>query len=308
MAGFGGSAALSLLTGLARGYNEHEERKREEARKGLSEEYTRQQIDESKERVSRLRRQEAENRRIAQETAAREAEEAAQEAQRRETVAGMIVRANPTMSPEEANALIDVVPPTVLSDYLNPEDAEELNRLEALRAEDLALRNEQRRQEMDVEAQMTRLRNSPEGLRIRRAVLDGDEEELEIAVTAATGHPTDPVATQEAVLAYIDEVQPKNQDGTIRLTPEQRARAASDGRAMAESLVMQNGGSVERALINVKNDLANQQPDNPFDIELAAEVVKQLETLLKQQRKEEGSSVEDELEQRMIERLRGGSE
>jgi len=280
MAGFGGSASLALLSGIFTGANKAEEATRTQARENLLNEQTQAQIDESHSRTERLRRQ-AKDQRIADERNAAEAQaDEAAENTRFDAIAGMIMQRSPEMTPEEAGALAREAPAGTLNQFLQPDDIQVLSDLDAARLAEIEARTAERERENSMESRVSDLTNSPEGLRIRGALVDGDRVALELAIASARGSPADGIAghDEETILAYIDAVQPKDDDGVIRLTDSQKSAARVRGTGMATSIV-QRAGSIEAAIAAVTNQILTATPDNPFDEAQVNETLRALERM-----------------------------
>jgi len=307
MAGFGGSASLALLTGIFSGQNKAAEEKRTIARQNVLNQATQAQIDESKARIERQERDEqkqrAQERRLDLET--RQEEEHNQ--RRLGTVAGLIQRNQPDLSDEEAFALAEVAPAATLNQMLKPAEVEELSALDRARLAEIEARTAEREAENSAEAQIRDLTNSPEGLRIRQALVDGDKAALEIAVAAARGSgvPGEPGFDETTILQYMDSVQPKDEEGNIRLTDSQKSAARVRGAGMAQRIVQQ-AGSIEAAIAGVTQQIMNGGADNEFDRAQQNETLKALERMKAQAEKDEGDEP-DELARLVAERLaRGG--
>ena len=304
MPGFGGSASMALLTGIFRGANKADEEKRKVARENILNEYTQQQIDESQMRIERQQQNEARARSEARRADLEARNDEALEAQRLGTMAGLIQKRQPDLSDEEAMALVTQAPAGTLNHLLTPEDQEQLRPQDEALVRQRAAQAERLERENSFESRMSNFRNDPVALRMRQALVDGDRTALELAMTAArgAGTPEDPGHDEEIIMSFLEEVQPKDDQGNIRLTDAQKGAARVRGQGMAERMV-QAAGSIEAAIAMATADILGAPADNAFDTAQQSETLRALERM---QKERDGAEEPSAFEQAMIERLSGG--
>lgn len=282
--GFGGSPRMALLMGLTSGVNKAEERERAKQREDILNRQATAQIAESESRIARTAAAEERARRNEVEAAAqaeRDAEAAAVEEQetaaRMQSIADLVVAANPDITPEQALAIAPNLPAQTVNRLLNPngDEVDALNPLETARARDVNANADEQEEENRLNAAVRDLRNSPEGLRIRRTLISGDERGLELAVTSATGG-EDPLHNMDAVEAYIFEIQPKDDQGNMRLTDGQKEAARSDGELGAEAMILKYEGSLEKAIEVATRQITQSPATDPYIAAIQSEILKSL--------------------------------
>lgn len=281
--GFGGSPRMALLMGLTSGVNKAEERERAKQREDVLNRQANAQIAESESRIARTAAAEERARRNEMEAAAqaeRDAEAAAVQEQetaaRMQSIADLVVAANPDITPEQALAIAPNLPAQTVNRLLNPNGDEvgALDPLESARARDVTANAVEQEEENRLNAAVRDLRNSPEGLRIRRLLLSGDEQGLEFAVTSATGG-EDPLHSMDAVETYIAEIQPKDEQGNMKLTDGQKEAARISGATAAEGLI-QKAGSLEAAIAIMTRQVTEAAATDPYTAAVQAEILKAL--------------------------------
>ena len=302
MAGFGGSASLALLTGIFQGQNKAAEEKREAERQRTLNRLAEQQVTESQQRIVRQQREMKNAARVQAQEAAREVQEEDNLQKYHQTIGGIIQRNNPDLTMDEAIAIAQHAPAGTLNRYLDPQSQEELSALDQIRAEQVAEQVRESRRENDMEEGIMNLQNSPEGLRLRTALLNGDAVGLRLARTSAMGSPADGIPGHDPAVidAYLERIQPKNEDGTVRLTTQQGRAARARGAQVAEALI-QRTGSIEAAIAATTRQIdSGVAGDDPYADALLQETLVALEAKRQERNQEEGM---DAVQRGVTERL-----
>jgi len=270
---------MALLMGLTQGFNKHQETKRSRERESILNAQAQQQIAESQERIAR---NEAATQRANEEAERAQKEEEAtalEEAGRLDTVAELIVAGNPEITIEQARAMAPNVPADTVNRLLQPADAagpDDPTDLDVARTADLQARTAEQELENQRENELRDLRNSQEGLRLRRNLMNGDQTGLELAITAATGG-AQPLHSMEAVEAYLEEIQPTDDNGVVKLSDGQKRAAAIRGATAAEALIQQQG-SLEAAIAVLTRQVNTAPSDDPFIAATQAEMMRELQS------------------------------